>query len=338
MRSIARWILRRLPRPVAARIRGVLRGVPAGPASPVPASATYPSGVRIGRHAPIEQAWPDPPRIANPIDDAVEQPRRIVRTYDVELLEALNAEYALKPIVPMAFEYDCDSVAGRSRERLTGIHDRIGLTGLRVLEVGCGAGFEVWYLARHFGADAWGIDVNPRQGWPDLAGEGVHLIEGDIAGEHGLEPASFDRLLSFSVWEHIARPEAALAEAFRLLKPGGLAWIRANLYRGPLASHLYREIQFPFPHLLFQDDVIADALARAGKAAEGAAWVNKLTWEQYEAAILRAGFRIRALKFDLRPLDEAFFARFEDVLGRYPRADLERDFFNVVLEKPVAPR
>ncbi len=39
-------------------------------------------------------------------------------------------------------------------------------------------------------------------------------------------------------------------------------------------------------------------------------------------------------RFDIYPLDEAFYGRFEDVLGRYPRVDLERGFFTAVLEKP----
>jgi hypothetical protein len=47
---------------------------------------------------------------------------------------------------------------------------------------------------------------------------------------------------------------------------------------------------------------------------------------------------IRSLKFDVTPLDEAFYARFSDILGRYPRWDLERDFFHVVLEKPSGRR
>ena len=47
------------------------------------------------------------------------------------------------------------------------------------------------------------------------------------------------------------------------------------------------------------------------------------------------GFRIRALQFTGQPIDEAFYQRFESVLGRYPRTDLAHDFFEVVLEKPV---
>jgi SAM-dependent methyltransferase len=323
-RSIARSIVERLPDPVADAVRSAVRAA---------RHQGYPATIRIGRHSEIERAWPDPPAIVRPMA-GIPRPAEPIRSYDLELFEALNAEYASHPIVASAPTYDFESVAYRSRGRLTSIHKGIGLDRRTVLEVGCGAGFEVWYLAHHFGSDAWGIDMSPRDGWPALRGEHVHLIEGDIAGDHGLAPNSFDRAISFTVWEHITRPEAAFQELFRVLKPGGLAWVRANLYRGPTASHLYRDIAFPFPHLLFHDDVIAAALARAGKRAEGAAWVNKLTWEQYEAAILRLGFRIRSLKFDLYPLDDAFYARFEDVLGRYPRADLERGFFTVVLEKP----
>jgi hypothetical protein len=41
------------------------------------------------------------------------------------------------------------------------------------------------------------------------------------------------------------------------------------------------------------------------------------------------------LRFTERELDIAFYRRFEDVLGRYPRFDLTKDFFTVVLEKPI---
>jgi SAM-dependent methyltransferase len=223
----------------------------------------------------------------------------------------------------------------RSRRRLDGIHSHLGLAGMTTLEVGCGAGYEVWYLANHFGSDAWGIDIAPRRAWSSLQGGRVHLVEGDLAGDHGLPVATFDRVLSFTVWEHVTRPREALVELFRVMKPGGLATIRANLYRGPTASHRSAQIHFPFPHLLFQDDVIAEAMRRAGRPAVGAAWVNRLTWEQYEAYLLEIGFVIRALSFDLYPLDEDFYRRFEDVLGRYPRIDLERGFFTVVLERPA---
>lgn len=283
----------------------------------------------------LSDPWPEPPDVDNPfalLDPAqdVAPPRR----FDVELFMALNAEYAGHPIAATAPSYQRDPLVERSRRRLAAIHARIDLRDKTVLEVGCGSGMEVWHVAHAFGSDAWGIDVQARRAWPNLVGDRVHLVLGSISSDSGLPGGAFDRVLSNTVWEHIEQPHRALAEMFRVMKPGGLAWIRANLYRGPTASHRTRDIAFPFPHLLFTDEVIAEGLRRIGKPAHGAAWVNRLTWEQYEAHMLEVGFMIRSLRFDLYPLDEAFYARFEDILGRYPRRDLERGFFTVILEKP----
>jgi SAM-dependent methyltransferase len=333
-RGIARQVLSSLPVEIQEAVRAYRRARTRRRGSRAVGTVGYPSTYRVGRPTQIDRPWPVPPAIASPASPAVSSPDPAPRVYDVTLFEELNAEYASRPIVPDAPAYDADSVAERSRRRLAGIHSRLGLADCRTLEIGCGSGFEVWYLAHHFGSDAWGIDIRKRVGWDALAGDRVHLIEGDIAGDHGLPQAAFDRVVSFTVWEHITRPRAALEQLYAVMKPGALAWIRANLYRGPTASHMYRHITFPFPHLLFTDAVIAEAMQRAGKAAVGAAWVNRLTWEQYEAYLLEIGFLIRSVSFDRYPLDEAFYRRFEDVLGRYPREDLERGFFTVVLERP----
>src|SRR5205814_8976577 len=67
-----------------------------------------------------------------------------------------------------------------------------------------------------------------------------------------------------------------LQETYNVLKPGGLALIRANLYAGPMASHRYRHVFFPWPHLLFPDDVISDWFEKNGQPRRGTAWVNRL--------------------------------------------------------------
>ena len=286
---------------------------------------------------PIGDDWPEPPEIDRPFASQETHDRPPPTRYDVALFEALNAEYADHPVAPVAPRYDALSLAERSRRRIQVVHDHLDLRGKTVLEIGCGAGFEMWYLAHFLGCDAWGIDISPRRSWPHLVGDRVHLVAGDVAAGDILPADTFDRVMSFTVWEHITRPLEAIVELARVMKPGGYAWIRANLYRGPTASHRTRDIAFPFPHLLFSDDVIDEALRKAGKHGGGAAWVNRLTWEQYEAAFLGAGLVIRALSFTRYPLDEDFYRRFEDVLGRYPKVDLERGFFQVVLEKPVRP-
>jgi SAM-dependent methyltransferase len=280
--------------------------------------------------------WPDPPRV----DESGSVVRSIYDTggrppvMDLALMEGLNEEYRSRPLVPKPLGFDQESREERARRRLLEVHRGIDLAGKRVLELGSGAGFEVWYLSHHFGADAWGVDVSERRAWALLSDEHTHFVLADLATDRPFEAAFFDRIYSFMVLEHVVHPWAVLNELYRILKPGGLAYISANLHRGPKASHIYREVYFPFPHLLFSDDVIREFRLKHHGRSEGASWVNRMTWSQYEEYFRQIGFVMRSLRFRGTPLDEAFYDRFENILGRYPRWDLTQDFFIVVLEKP----
>jgi SAM-dependent methyltransferase len=339
-------VARRLPpRPRAAllraarRARDAMTGQRAQPVTGRPrASATPPRSFRVSpAPAPIPDGWPEAPEVPEPgkpvrsvYSSGGSEPR-----YDVELFEKLNEEYASKPLVPAPQKLDTSSRAERARRRLGSVHDAIGLADKRVLEFGCGAGYEVWFLAHHMGADAYGVDVTERAAWEALVDDRTHLVCADITEGNPFDDDFLDRIISFSVFEHVQHPYKALQELYRIMKPGGLAWISANLYRSAVASHLYRDITFPFPHLLFSDDVFKEFYERRGEKPRGASWVNKLTWSQYERHFDEIGFNIKMLRFSERELDEEFYARFEDVLGRYPRWDLTKDFFTVVLEKPA---
>jgi len=285
----------------------------------------------------IDRHWPAPPEVAEPGRAVASVAPTVapIPALDIDLMEQLHAEYVSHPLVPVPPGRTAPERAERARARLLDVHHEIDLADKRVLEIGCGAGYEVWYLSHQFGADAVGLDIIERAAWQELTDARTHYVLGDLTAEHLFDEASFDRVISFAVWEHIAHPTAALAETYRLLRPGGLAWIKANLHRGAMASHLYGDISFPYPHLLFSDAVIREFMRRHDRPPGGASWVNRLSWADYDARIRAIGFRIRALRFTGQPIDEDFYRRFENVLGRYPRADLVRDFFEVVLEKPA---
>ena len=308
------------------------RTTEAGPRKPIP--RTYRSPVK-----PVEVSddWPEAPLVEHPqsvvrsvVGDLTPMPPHM----DIELFEALNEEYASKPIAPDPPGRDAVSRSIRARNRLVKVHRSIDLHGKRVLEFGCGSGYEVWYLAHHFDADVTGVDIVERRAWSALTDERTHYVMTDLAKDQVLPADSFDRIISFSVMEHVRHPYAALSELYRVLRPGGLAYIAANLHRGPKASHMYHDVYFPWPHLLFQDDVFREFYQRRGREVEGASWVNRLTWAEYDRAIARIGFRMESLDFSESDFDDGFYQRFEGILGRYPRWDLTRDFFHVVLRKP----
>jgi HAD superfamily hydrolase (TIGR01549 family) len=97
--------------------------------------------------------------------------------------------------------------------------------GERILEVGCGSGVYTRELAA-LGARVTATDYAPtplaqaRRNAGDLAAEVEFRVE-DVQ-RLSLPDRSFDKVLMSEVVEHVPEPERAIAEAARVLRPGGL--------------------------------------------------------------------------------------------------------------------
>ncbi|MEW6554103.1 MAG: class I SAM-dependent methyltransferase [Actinomycetota bacterium] len=106
--------------------------------------------------------------------------------------------------------------------------------GSRILEVGCGGGALLAFLAGK-GHDAVGLDISEDA--VDLARRAApscRVVRAD-AGVLPFEDVSFDRLLSHHLVEHLDDLPAALAEWRRVLAPGGImaACTPNRLYASP---------------------------------------------------------------------------------------------------------
>jgi SAM-dependent methyltransferase len=344
LRSVRSLVTGQVPAPRAHRAQPLAKApVKAPAAAPVKAPKPAPFGLVPGPtltrtpKLPEDTAWtPFPPMtsagdLLRSLYETGDRPPR----FDADLIDQLNAEYADKRVVRAPRTFMPDAMQKAARKRVAWAHPYVDLRNTTVLEIGCGQGYEAYITAHDYGSQVHGVDVNEYTTWPQLAGDRVSFTCVDIAQDNPFEDNTFDRIVSYTVWEHVLHPRRLLEETYKVLKPGGLALIRANLYAGPMASHRYREIFFPWPHLLFTDDVIRDWDAKHGRDTRGSEWVNRLSWNHYERYIAETGFRLRHRGFAETALDEEFYHRFEDVLGRFPIQDLKRDFFNVVLEKPA---
>ncbi|MBK5276537.1 MAG: methyltransferase domain-containing protein [Desulfuromonadales bacterium] len=98
--------------------------------------------------------------------------------------------------------------------------------GARVLEVGCGTGAVSRELARRPGiGQVIGVDPSPvflaaartsAENLPNL-----EFVEGD-GRALPFQDNCFDALIFHTTLSHVPEPQAALAEAFRVLRPGGV--------------------------------------------------------------------------------------------------------------------
>jgi cyclopropane fatty-acyl-phospholipid synthase-like methyltransferase len=251
--------------------------------------------------------------------------------YDLALFLALNEEYASKPIVPKARPYDPAAVADFGSRLAASLSKRFPVAGKRVLEIGCGRGEVARALAAEHGCEVCGLDIKQYPEWKTESQGRVTLRVLDISRQDSAELGQFDFIYSSAVWEHMEHPFAALAAVKQLLAPGGRFYLYANLYRGQVASHRYRDVFFPWPHLLFSDEVWVEFYRSLGQTPRPPAWVNKLTAAHYLMYLDLLGLKAEKVWYDIRKIDEEFYTRFEDVLGRYPRFDLERDFIHALV-------
>jgi len=119
--------------------------------------------------------------------------------------EIERRRYELEPFVPRFADFD-------------------GARGKRLLEIGVGLGTDFVRFVRA-GAHATGIDLTQRS--IELVRQRLELegltarLETANAEELPFDSDSFERVYSWGVLHHTPRPDAAVAEAIRVLKPGG---------------------------------------------------------------------------------------------------------------------
>lgn len=112
----------------------------------------------------------------------------------------------------------------------------------KILDLGCGRGDDLIELAQN-GYDAVGLDISTEyldstaKRAKDL-GLVVKLIKAE--GENlPLMDQSFDFIVCSEVTEHVESPEEILKECYRVLKPGGKAYVSFHNRFGPYDHHYH---------------------------------------------------------------------------------------------------
>ena len=120
--------------------------------------------------------------------------------------------------------------------RLNWIDRHVGLSGKRVIDIGCGGGILAESMAT-LGADVTGIDLSEKP----LNVAKLHLIESGrqvnyrlIAAEEiaKQQPEQFDCVTCMEMLEHVPEPNSTVKAAAALVKPGGWVFF-STLNRNP---------------------------------------------------------------------------------------------------------
>jgi cyclopropane fatty-acyl-phospholipid synthase-like methyltransferase len=255
--------------------------------------------------------------------------------YDLNLFEQLNEEYSLKPIQATFPNNDPDSQFKTASSRLLRLRKLVTFEGKKILEIGCGRGYVSSLLASDYNCSVVGVDIRKYDEWELLKSKAPKLDFRvvDLSNENPFVAESFDLVVSFVVWEHIIHPFTMLKECVKLLAPSGAMYLYANLYRSPIASHRYRQVFFPFAHLLFDEEVFSEFFIKHTGKSNPPAHLNKLTYSHYKEYFRILNLKIEHEQLYKKPLDKDFYDRFRDKLECYPIFDLEMQYFAVLLRK-----
>jgi SAM-dependent methyltransferase len=165
------------------------------------------------------------------------------------------------------------------------LRQHLALAGATVADVGCGDGGLVRAMARG-GAWVIGIDPGPQQlaraQAAEPAGDEVYLCA--LGEALPLPEACLDALVYFNALHHVpvAVQDAALAEAARVVRPGGLLYVQE-----PVADGDYFELMRPIED---ETEVRTSAYEALKKARNGP------DLDEVEEFFYRAPFRERSFE------------------------------------------
>jgi 2-polyprenyl-6-hydroxyphenyl methylase/3-demethylubiquinone-9 3-methyltransferase len=134
---------------------------------------------------------------------------------------------------------DCRPLHEINPTRLQFITDRVSLSNLKVLDIGCGGGILAESMAKR-GADVIGIDASLSL----VEVARLHALESDLKNVSYLEttaeeyaamyPAEFDVITCMELLEHVPDPALLIASCAKLVKPNGHLFF-STLNRNPKA-------------------------------------------------------------------------------------------------------
>jgi SAM-dependent methyltransferase len=128
----------------------------------------------------------------------------------------------------ISIEDDPEPMVQQQLARLFFLTKKLELRGKRVLEFGCGSGFNCAFVKEQLGAThVTGFDVSAdsvaiaKDQYPD-----VDLRVADACDSRlSIEPGTWDVVVSFEVLEHVPDMPAFLANVRRHVKPGGVVFL-----------------------------------------------------------------------------------------------------------------
>lgn len=221
-----------------------------------------------------------------------------------------------------------------------------------VIDFGCGAGGKSMYYVSLGAKHVTGVDIVEKyeKESSDFAKqkgyEDKFTFKIADATKLPFEDNSFDTAIMNDFMEHVNKPEEALKEALRVIKPGGRIYLNFPPYSHPFGAHLSDAINMPWCHKFFSEktcinvykDLVKDLpdgqdrikfrFSKDEKGREYISYINKMTIKRFKK-ILKT-LNIKPLYYKETPFKKivAPFAKipcFREILNKNAVCVIEKE-------------
>ena len=160
----------------------------------------------------------------------------------------------------------------------------------RVLDYGCGDGFQSVAMAREGAAAVMGVDISPQrlEHGKRLAGDAANVSFGTRA------QGCFDVAISLNSFEHFPEPERDLQALADSIVPGGQILITfGSPWLSPYGSHMNFFTTFPWVNIVFSEKTVfrVRSLYRNDGSTSYVPDMNKMTVRRFERIIAASGLK-----------------------------------------------
>lgn len=210
------------------------------------------------------------------------------------------------------------------------------VAGKRVLDFGCGGGWQAAALARDGAAFVLGVDTSPRAlASAEALRRRLGISRERLAFAAALPPQArgrFDVVVSQNAMEHFPDPVAVLREMRAALAPDGRMLVTFGPpWLAPSGSHMHFFTRVPWVNLIFSERTVMSVRARyradgATRYEEVESGLNRMTLARFRRVTRRAGLRFARL--------ELRCVRGLDFLAHVP---LARELFVNVVDAVLVP-
>ena len=171
------------------------------------------------------------------------------------------------------------------------------IAGKRVMDFGCGDGFQSCALARSGAAYVLGVDIQEER--LARARSRAH----DFTNlEFAANPPrnAFDVAISLDAFEHFSEPDRVLAQMASAVKPGGVLLITFGPpWYAPYGGHMAFFTRLPWVHLIFPEQTVFEVrkLYRDDSMRSYSPGMNKMSVGRFERTVRTSGLAVERRRY-----------------------------------------